>query len=241
MCSRRSINININSIVIPTRVSRCIKIAYTIHNARQSLRWIKYRQRILQKRDRRILSNFFYKTLMLNSNIVSILCPFLRGRQRVLSKDEGTSRMERKHPRFHGSFRIPPPRNTMIYLRPVPYPRGTILSPFLSGTLADQEFLLQERKGFIYLVDTQLRFQASFERGKLIVSKWYRDGDHWISSVFFVERRIYVYIERKKFVTWKLYYLYFYRQFEVWWVFEILWYDEKDEILWQYSMKEDVL
>lgn len=92
MCSRRSINININSIVIPTRVSRCIKIAYTIHNARQSLRWIKYRQRILQKRDRRILSNFFYKTLMLNSNIeFSILCPFLRGRQRVLSKDEGTS------------------------------------------------------------------------------------------------------------------------------------------------------
>lgn len=244
MCSRRSINININSIVIPTRVSRCIKIAYTIHNARQSLRWIKYRQRILQKRDRRILSNFFYKTLMLNSNIeFSILCPFLRGRQRVLSKDEGTSVedgtktstipwiLPHSSPTKHHDLSTSCPLsswNDSVTVS-VWHARGSRISP--------------SRKKRIYLSRWHAITISSILRAREVDrwSKWYRDGDHWISSVFFVERRIYVYIERKKFVTWKLYYLYFYRQFEVWWVFEILWYDEKDEILWQYSMKEDVL
>lgn len=105
------------------------------------------------------------------------------------------------------------------------------------------------RKKRIYRVDTQLRFQASFERGKLIVSKWYRDGDHWISSVFFFRKEnICVYREKEICYLEIVLFVFLSTYFEVWWVFEnfvIRWKgwnimaikDEKGK----YSIKKDVL
>lgn len=112
------------------------------------------------------------------------------------------SRVKRKHPRsprFHGSTprNSPPPpppaflplscpRNTMIYLRPVLYPRGTILSPLARFRTRIKNFFLQEGKGFIALTrNYDFKHPAN---GWSWSSRNDIETDHWNSFYHFSEK-----------------------------------------------------